>query len=290
MRSRRRACCCGGGAHPSETASRLGLIATPSRQNPIRGDYSGDYKSRPGGGDVSRHLSALRGATTRRMSWSALPDDLVSHLLHLAPAQSLPPLVRLEQRTRSSPAATARLQHLRVLVKPPFSQPSRSILGCARDTSSCCAEDFGQVETATFVLDDCSLRGFAQALASGAMEQLQELKLMSSNLRDPGFIALAAALGKGALPQLEALCVSFNAISDAGVLALFDAASTPGALQRLTRLSLNHNPFGEAGLRAVVTALGSPTVLPSLQSLVMPISLRTDAQLRLACSVRRISV
>ena len=122
------------------------------------------------------------------------------------------------------------------------------------------------------------------------MEQLQELKLMSSNLRDPGFSALAAALGKGALPQLEALCVSFNAISDAGVLALFDAASTPGALQRLTRLSLNHNPFGEAGLRAVVTALGSPTVLPSLQSLVMPIPLRTDAQLRLACSVRRISV
>jgi Leucine-rich repeat (LRR) protein len=200
-----------------------------------------------------------------------LPGELSQKIADMS---NLCSALTLNSATRhSSINMQERKQLVLKLEKPPFDIPRNKI--CKLTELYLDEKNLNAVDMITF----------SQAIANGALAQLESLVLYSNKIGDTGMIAFAEALKPnsnfpmGALGSLKQLDLSFNEIGDVGMVAFAEALkpnlSNPmGALGSLQELGLPLNQIGDAGMIAFANAI-KPTpqnpmgALPRLKMLFL---------------------
>jgi Ran GTPase-activating protein (RanGAP) involved in mRNA processing and transport len=140
------------------------------------------------------------------------------------------------------------------------------------------------------------MESFSNAIARGALANLEFLMLDSNNISDAGLTALATAIGRGALANCRFLDLTENNISATGMVSFSDAIAgrvvvsekvetvaekemePVKPLRKLTHLVLSRNSVGDTGLIALAKAIGTEK-LPDLQYLTLDSNNIRDAGL-----------
>lgn len=198
------------------------------------------------------HEAAMEAADNLRL-WRALPIEVITRIVELAHAASLPVLSLLESRTHTP--AMARLAKLYQLL---LAQANglhvnhrcekfdvHAVLGVPGQ---------GLRYLTIYQMSAHGMRTFADALSAGAFPEARNLGMIFTNLNDASLCLLPPLIAQGALPLLEELCLEANQASDPFMIALSRAAADCGALRGLLKLNLSLNYIGDAGVEAFASA------------------------------------
>jgi Ran GTPase-activating protein (RanGAP) involved in mRNA processing and transport len=105
------------------------------------------------------------------------------------------------------------------------------------------------------ITGDIVAQGLVQAMAEGALEQLEVLSIAYNEIKDDNFEAICCELEQGRCPRLRILSARYNRIGDKGVEALARAMRA-GQLPRLEGLYLGGNRgITNVGALALAAAL-----------------------------------
>ena len=225
--------------------------------------------------------------------WSSLPDEVVKHLIGLAPAASLPVLTRLERRTH--PAAE-RLASMKLLFLDAQEDglinwrcqrfDADAILGQKEPTTElpygappgAPFDPFWYCEAGIYQCTWAGMQILATSLDAGAFPQIRRLDILYTNLEDSTLCQLIGPLSRGALPSLVTFCLSGNFAGDPFMIGFSDAIAK-GALSTLRDLDFSRNNIGDAGVASFAGACRQGA-LPRLTTL----SLTRQVPLRLGVS------
>ena len=225
-----------------------------------------------GGGNLVRAMQVEEEEFSAALvtGWPSLPNEVLKHVITLAPVASLPVLAELERRTH--PLAAERLASMKQLS---LAQDSGLINdGCEQFDAD---QILGRVDMKASALQDprvapnaphdphwylgadiyeCSnegMRAFAKALGDGAFPEVRNLSIIFTNLADSTLRQLIGPLSCGALPALVDFCLEANFASDPFMIQFSDAIAT-GALRALRMLNFSLNHIGDDGVTAFAGA------------------------------------
>lgn len=193
------------------------------------------------------------------MSWVVLSDDVILHIMQIAPLTSMRTLLLLESRSALLGRKQARLSDARRLLAHPFCIPAKHILSRPHAMRL--------LDLSAMHIGGDKMKDFCRALMSGAIACIEELYLHKNHIDDEGMQAFSAVILRGELTSLTHLSFENNRIGDIGMVAFSDASSNRALIGVMT-LSLGSNLFGNCGMRAFSRMLIGGA-MPSLKNLYL---------------------